>query len=116
MLRWANFVCVVLLFTCGCRKAFTPAGLTSTPNKYLVIDGIINSGADSTLITLSRTQKIDSNAIILPEAGAQLTVESDGNVSYPLVETIPGTYASPGLNLDATHKYRLHIKTTNSEE
>ena len=116
MLRWTNLLCAVLLLAVGCRKAFVPTGLTSSPNKYLVIDGIINSGGDSTIIMLSRTQKIDSNAVILPETGARLVVESDGNNTYNLIETTPGTYAAAALNLDVSHKYRLHIKTTDNEE
>lgn len=81
-----------------------------------MIDGVINAGSDSTFIKLSRTKKFENGIVIDHEIGAQLTVEGDDNSSHHLVETVPGTYASAGLNLGSSHKYRLRIKTTNGKE
>jgi hypothetical protein len=38
----------------GCKKPFNPIVL-STSNSYLVVEGMINSGSDSTFIKLSHT-------------------------------------------------------------
>ncbi len=115
MIKWPHVLLIVLLLT-GCKKAFNPPGALSDTNKYLVIDGIINTGNDSTLIRLSRTKKFDTVIVIDKEMGAQVRVESDANNTYPLSEINPGTYSAAPLNLDNSHKYRLRIKTTDSKE
>jgi hypothetical protein len=115
MIKWPHVLLIVLLFT-GCKKAFNPPGALSDTNKYLVIDGIINTGNDSTFIRLSRTKKFDTVIVIDKEMGAQVNVESDANNTYPLSEINPGTYSAAPLNLDNSHKYRLRIKTTDGKE
>jgi len=114
MIKWRNILLIVLLFV-GCKKAFTPPGALSSTAKYLVIQGVINSGNDSTIINLSRTKIFDTVINIEVETGAQVTVESDANNTYPLTETTPGTYSSGALNLDNSHKYRLNIKTSDNK-
>lgn len=114
MLKWQKILLIVLLIT-GCKKAFNPLGVLSETNKYLVIDGVINTGTDSTFIKLSRTKKFDTVIVIDPERNAQVSVESDANTSYPLSEITPGTYSAAPLNLDNAHKYRLRIKTTENK-
>ena len=111
MIKWQGLLLIVLLFA-GCKKAFTPPGVLADTNNYLVIDGIINTGSDSTFIKLSRTKKFSIPIVIDHETGAQVTVESDANASYSLHEVTPGTYSGPPLTLENSHKYRLRIKTT----
>jgi hypothetical protein len=113
MIKWRSILLIVLLFI-SCKKAFTPPGALSSTAKYLVIQGVINSG-DSTIINLSRTKIFDTVFTMDVETGAQVNVESDANNSYPLTETTPGTYSMAPITLDNTHKYRLNIKTSNNE-
>jgi len=103
---------LVLLCCCvaGCKKPYDPPAITNTSN-YLVVEGIINSGSDSTVIQLSRTIPLSSTATPPPVTGATVSVQGDQNTSYPLNETVPGTYVAAGLNLDNSHKYRLSINT-----
>jgi hypothetical protein len=115
MIKWPHVLLIVLLLT-GCKKAFNPPGALSDTNKYLVIDGVINTGNDSTYIRLSRTKKFDTVIVIDKEMGAQVRVESDANNTYPLSEINPGTYSAAPLNLDNSHKYRLRIKTSDGKE
>ncbi|HEY9000584.1 MAG TPA: DUF4249 domain-containing protein [Mucilaginibacter sp.] len=115
MTNWQKLLLIAVLFS-ACKKPFVPPNTLNDTNKYLVIDGVINAGSDSTFIKLSRTKKFENGITIDHETGAQLNVEGDDNSSYQLVETVPGTYASAGLNLNASHKYRLRIKTTNGKE
>ena len=115
MVKW-HWLSVLVLLTAGCKKAFVPAGALANDSKYLVVDGVINSGNDSTFIRLSRTKKFDTVINITNETGAQVTVESDAGVTFPLTEIKSGIYATGGLNLDNSHKYRLNIKTTNAEQ
>jgi hypothetical protein len=106
---------VLIMTIISCKKSYTPPIIVAN-NNYLVVEGVINSGNDSTVIKLSRTRKISDKVITNPETGAALSVEGDQNSSYPLTETSQGIYTSPGLNLDNTHKYRLRIKTSNGEQ
>lgn len=90
--------------------------ITSTEHSYLVVEGSINSGSDSTFIKLSRTVKLTGKTSSKPEPGAILAIEGDQNISYPLTEKGKGYYACAGLNLDNTHKYCLDIKTSSGNE
>lgn len=107
---------LITILLSACKKPFVPPNTLNDTNKYLVIDGVINASSDSTFIKLSRTKKFENGIVIDHETGAQLTVEGDDNSNYPLIETVPGTYAIAGLNLSNSHKYRLRIKTTNGKE
>jgi Domain of unknown function (DUF4249) len=77
------------------------------------VEGAINSGSDSTVITISRTVNVDSVSY-KPELHAILTVQGDNNTSYPLTEMGKGKYGCSGLNLDNARRYRLSIKTANN--
>jgi len=109
------FVLISGAVTTGCRKPYDPPA-TSATNSYLVVEGVINAGPDSTFIRVSRTVKISDKIVANPETRAVLTVEGDQNTSYPLMEISKGNYASPGLNLDNNHKYRLRIKTFDNKQ
>jgi hypothetical protein len=100
--------------TAGCKKPYDPPYIAS-PGSYLVVEGGINAGSDSTVIKLSRTVSLSSNLTSNPVLGANVSVESDQNVVYPLTETGNGNYSSAGLNLDNSHQYRLSIKTANDQ-
>jgi hypothetical protein len=112
--------CVIALFivliVVGCKKPFIPQEIKSGANRYLVIEGVINSGSDSTFIKISRTQKIDTVHNIIPETNATVSVESDANSNFKLTEITAGTYAAPPINLDGSHKYRLRITTLDHKE
>ncbi|HZX59411.1 MAG TPA: DUF4249 domain-containing protein [Mucilaginibacter sp.] len=103
-----------LLLCTSCQKPYQPKIISVNPN-YLVVEGVINSGSDSTFITLSRTALLNSKTI-KPETGAIVTVESDQNDRYNLAEVKPGIYGTANLNLPTDRHYRLHIFTANNKE
>jgi len=111
------FIVLVYLFAIGfsCKKPYNPT-IVSSDQSYLVVDGVINSGADSTIVYLSRTVKLNIKSFRNPEQGAVLKVESDKNDVYTLQETIPGKYVATNLNLPTDRKYRIHILTANNKE
>ncbi len=109
------FCIFTLIVVVGCKKPYNPE-VIAAPNSYLVVEGMINSGSDSTIIKLNRTVKLSEATNINPELNAVLTVEGDDNSSYPLVEKPNGVYIFPGLNLGATHKYRLRIRTAGGKD
>lgn len=105
-------LCLVLTLT-TCKKPYNPT-VISTNKSYLVVEGVINSGNDSTFITLSHTIKLNAQQHE-PESGAQVTVESDHNDIYHLSEVKTGIYSIANLNLPTDRKYRLHIFTSKGE-
>ena len=109
---------LVLAFLCACqscKKPYQPT-ISGGPTNYLVVEGEINSGSDSTFITLSRTVRLSANAQASIETNATVSIESIQHILYPLTEIRPGTYACAGLNLDETQQYRLDIKTSDSKQ
>ncbi len=108
--------CLVLLavMAFGCKKPYTPPAITS-PGSYLVVEGVINSGTDSTFIKLSKSVNISGKSVNNPVLGATVSVQGDQSVTYPLSETGNGYYACAGLNLDAAHKYRINITTAGKQ-
>jgi len=104
----------MVITVCTCRKPYAPPAITGN-GSHLVVEGVINSGTDSTTITLSRTVNLASKTTVNPVLNAQVAVVSDQNVVFPLTETANGNYVSAGLNLDVTRQYRLSIKTANEQ-
>jgi len=105
--------CCVLIFLFsffGCRKPYDPPAITAS-SSYLVVEGVIQNGPDSTIITLSRTVNLSAKTTNSPVTGCSLSIESDQNAIYPLQELGNGKYAIAGLSLDSTRKYRLRILT-----
>jgi hypothetical protein len=102
----------LLLFAfLGCKKPYNPPAIV-TGGSYLVVEGVINTGSDSTIIKLSRTVQISAAAVANPELNAVVSVISSTNASYPLKETGKGYYAAAGLNLSASNTYSLKIVTS----
>jgi len=99
----------------SCKKPYNTLATTTNYN-YLVIEGLINTGQDSTIFKLSRTVPIASSIANNPETGATVTVENDKNGIYVLREIRKGIYAAAPLNLDTAHMYRLRVKTTDGKE
>ncbi|ASU36650.1 DUF4249 domain-containing protein [Mucilaginibacter xinganensis] len=117
-MKYQNFYIVFyasVVLVLSCKKPYSPP-VTDTANNYLVVEGFINSGADSTMIKLNRTVKLSGNVNVNPELNAVVTVEGDDNTTSALREMPNGVYVSAGLNLNTTHKYRLRIKAAGGRE
>jgi hypothetical protein len=108
------FCLVLVLGVVSCKKPYNPSIVSSVKN-YLVVEGVINTGNDSTFIRLSRTVQLADGIGTNTEKGAVVTVDAEGSTSYTLTEIAPGTYAAGPLNFDNTKKYRLAIKTSNGQ-
>ena len=113
-MRRRDYIVILLIALIGCRKPYTPPAITA-PGSYLVVEGVINAGADSTIFTLSKTVNLSDSTTVSPVENAAVNIESDQNSSYPLTEITSGTYAAAGLNLDKTRSYRLSIKTSDGK-
>jgi len=104
---------ILLVIAIGCKKTYNPKIVAGNASKqYLVVEGMINTGQDSTIIRLSRTVPIGSTSKSKPELGAIVTVIADANVSVQLTETGKGYYKAPGFASNSTAKYSLKITTS----
>lgn len=116
MKKISKAVFIILLVTLSCKKPYNIPQILS-PNSYLVVEGVINSGNDSTIIKLSKTVKLDSKTTINPVLGSKVSVESDQGVSYQLTDlSQTGYYSAPGLNLPVKPRYRLQIETKDGKQ
>jgi len=111
---------VLLFFVCACfyscKEKYLPT-IKDVNINYLVVEGLINTGADSTIFTLSRTFKLNNKPIEAPEKGAIVQVESEAGATYVLPALFNARrYGRPSLGLDPTKKYRLRIRTTDKRE
>ncbi len=110
-----GFYFMLTVFLLNCKKPYNPPAIAA-PASYLVVEGTINTGADSTIFKLSKTVNLSSKVTTNPVLHAVITVESDQSSTFPLTETAKGYYSSGNLNLDNTRQYRLRIKTADNKE
>jgi hypothetical protein len=102
---------IVASLALGCSKPYKPA-IVASNNNYLVVEGNINTGTDSTTIQLSRTTNIASGITSKPELNATVIIQDNQNGSYSLTSKGNGAYTSALLTLDPTRMYRLNITTS----
>jgi hypothetical protein len=116
MIKLRN-ACYVLVFALlCCKKPYNPL-VISSPNSYLVVDGVINLAVDSTVIKLSRTVKLNDKITNNPELGATVTIEGEQSNSVGLYDiNNNGHYFTYDINLPATQRYRLKIITSTGSE
>ena len=109
--------CVILLTAmyAACKKPYNPPVISSN-NNYLVVEGVINTGNDSTVFKLTRTVNIADAVSTAGVDNCEVTVESEAGNSFTLMQIGSGKYAIGAMNLDPTKKYRLHIKTPDGKE
>ncbi len=104
----------VMILALGCRKAFNPV-VDQTDVNILVVEGMINTGTDSTIIKLSRTVPVGNKTTSSPETKAVITVENAQAIVLTLTENGKGIYSAPPKTLDNTKKYCLRIRTSNGK-
>ncbi len=97
-----------------CAKPYNPSVVAGN-NNYLVVEGNINTGTDSTTIYLSRTTNIASGITSLPELNATVTIQDNQNGSYNLHSNGDGNYTSALLTLDPSRMYRLNVTTADGK-
>jgi len=114
-MKKANYLVILIVLVVACKKPYNPPAITGN-GSYLVVEGVINTGADSTIIKLSRTVNVSNNTTTNPVLNAIVTVENDQNTAFPLTESANGNYVSGGLNLDNSRTYRLRIKTPDNKQ
>jgi hypothetical protein len=113
-MRYRLFILTICLVA-ACKDAYVPP-VKSSNNVYLVVEGFINNGTDSTKINLTHTFKLDDSSRITPELHAQVYVEDQAGDKFNLAEIGNGLYATPQLSLNLAIQYRIHIRTSAGKE
>lgn len=104
-----------IMFFGSCIRTFTAPKSAVSPD-YLVVEGFINAGNDSSSFTLSRTAPLSNSTFIKYETGANVIIEGTDNSSYLLSEKSPGMYSCGPIFPNAGFLYRLHIVTSSGSE
>ena len=118
MKRLIYMLLITVTVTLGgldCKEVYTPPAIKNNPF-LLVVDGIVISGTDSSIITLSRTRNIADTTPSVKEPGAKVSVLGVSGVEYPFTEEGNGRYAVDQLSLDAGQQYQLKIVTSDGNE
>jgi len=97
-----------------CTKPYNPA-IVAGNNNYLVVEGNINTGTDSTIIQLSRTVNISSAVSSTAVSNAKVTIQDNQNGSYSLTSLGNGAYTTGLITLDPTRTYRINITTADGK-
>jgi hypothetical protein len=103
-----------LALTC-CTKPYNPPAIKGATG-YLVVEGVIDAGNDTTKFQLSRTVGLGSDTTLSPVTGATVVIQGNDNSSYPLNGNSSGIYSAPPLGLNASTQYRIDIKTPDGKE
>ena len=98
-----------------CKEVYNPPSTKNNPD-FLVVDGVVIAGNDSTIITLSRTKSLTDSAPTAKELEARVSVIDVSGVEYALTEQGEGRYVASQLPLDATTSYQLKIITKDGNE
>jgi len=110
-----RFLLYVIIIIGGCKEEYNPP-VDNAGYNYLVVEGNIVAGDDSTFIHLTRTIPVDDTSNLKPETDASVQVESENGELYQLQEKENGVYCAPPLNINANSNYRLHIVTRDGKE
>ena len=106
---------ILLMLMQACKEPYFP-DVVEAPNSFLVVDGMIKVGGDSTIIRLTRTRNlVDSNALIF-ENDAFVVLEGDRGGLYPFSRLGDGYYGTAPLQLNVAEKYSLKILTKDNKE
>lgn len=107
------FITIFAFVFLTCKEPYV-APVSAPDLGYLVVEGIINSGAGNTKVRLSRTTPLTDGTRAI-ETGASVMIQNESGGNRFLAETAHGDYEINDLNLDPTAKYRLRIVANNKE-
>ncbi|MBS1599915.1 MAG: DUF4249 domain-containing protein [Bacteroidetes bacterium] len=108
------FTFITVMLMASCKQLYNPPEIRQNPG-FLVVDGALHVGADSSVILLSRTRNLDSLSSV-PESQAKILVMDQSGQSYPLTEQSIGRYVCSSLNLNYNALYQLKINTIDGRE
>jgi hypothetical protein len=109
------FLFCIFMGMMNCTTPYTPPAIKGN-HQFLVVDGFIRNGMDSTIITLSRSANLGDSAGPQPELSAQVMIVGQSSGVFPLINLGNGQYVTDQLNLDINQNYQLKITASNGEQ
>lgn len=109
------FFSLTLIAALSCKQNYLPPAIANPPT-FLVVEGFINTGPDSTYFNLTHTYKLSDSTATTPETGASVTIQGSDNSTFPLGEVGNGLYGANLPSLNTTKTYRLNITTTGGKQ
>ncbi len=111
------FVSACTIIYISCKRPYSPPAI-QVDNKFLVVDGVLVSSADSpSVFTLSRTIKLtDTTFSSSAEKGAVVSVEGKNGDYFPFSEQPGGVYKADHVLLNYTEQYRIKIQTSDGNQ
>ena len=101
-------------FVIECKEPYLPPEINNVKN-YLVVDGALHIGSDSTYITLSRTRSLQDSVPNIPELNAKVAVVGQNGEHYDLNALGNGVYATDFLGLSPNERCQLLITTADGK-
>jgi hypothetical protein len=98
----------------ACLDPYNPPAIANA-EKYLVVDGFINSGQGKTTFKLSYTRDLGDTVKSNYPIG-KVYVEGESAGSFELLSKGNGIFEADQLTLNPSEHYRLHIKLTDGKE
>lgn len=112
---WTKLLIAASVISGGCLDPYSPP-VEETDVDILVVDGFLDTKEGEAIVSLSRAVPLSSTTESEPEPNATITLYDDNGSSFPLQEEHPGTHRVTGVPIDATAKYRIHIRTQSGSE
>lgn len=106
---------ILFVFLLGCVEPYSAPDVTFSDN-ILVVDGFLNVGSNSAVVTLSRAIDLNSTSEYPAVSDAVVSVRSENGTTYGLTETEPGKYEFTNVPLSLSEKYQLYIRTPDGKE
>ncbi len=113
LIIYTLFIFFILLQ--ACKEPYFPE-VVEAPNSFLVVDGMIKVGGDSTIIRLTRTRNLVDSNVLITENDAFVVLEGDRGGFYPFSRMGNGYYGTAPLQLNTTEKFSLKIVTRDNKE
>jgi hypothetical protein len=116
MIKKIFFAALLVVSTLlACKEKFDPQ-LPSPGVGYLIVEGNLNPGNDSSVIRLTRSYSMQGRPLPLSELNATVIVEGTDGSTQPLLMTSAGFYTARRLNLSFAQQYKVRIKTRDGKE
>lgn len=118
MFKFINHTAIASLFlgaVSGCLEPYQPP-VVATDIDILVVDGFMNTTSSTATVRLTHANTLSEETQNNPEANAVVSIRSDENDVYVLIEQDPGLYSLSGLLIDPEKKYQLIIHTQDQQD
>jgi len=98
----------------SCLEPYNPPAIKEVVD-LLVVDGFLNASDSSVNVHLSKALAISEDGSPQPELHANVRVEEENGIVYPLAEAGEGNYFLKKMDVDLSRRYRLYITTQNEK-